>query len=528
MNTPFNVNGQPFYILGGQVHNSSGYSSDLLNPAWNALKALRANTAEVPVYWEQVEPREGEFGFDNLDGILLGARERGLHLILLWFATWKNGSMQYAPEWVKNDPDRFPRVKTPGGTETWVLSSHFPETLAADRKAFCHLLQHLKEFDASNSTVIGIQIENEPGILGSVRDYSDTADVEFNKNIPVELGEASSKLNQGPLKISWEKSGCRKSGTWAQVYGEMAAEAFTTWSIARYIDQLAEAGKEIYPLPMSVNAWLKENHWQLPGVNYPSGGPVSVMLDIWKIAAPHIDVIAPDIYLEPQADYDHICQSYHRDDNPLFVPESGGSVSNALNIFNAICQYEAIGYAVFGVESLLAPDGSVRPENCMLVESFQIVRNMLPLITRYHGSGKMQAVIQREFMHGQLLDLGNYLGMAIFNKQEGREFTDFRFHGAGDPGRGRGIVMMINQQEIFLAGTGFRVLLKEKMADERLLFTQATDQFDGPLTHYLRVEEGHFTDSGEWVVDRVRNGDEITNGLWVTTEVGVVHAILAG
>lgn len=308
----------------------------------------------------------------------------------------------------------------------------------------------------------------------------------------------------------------------------MAAEVFTTWSIARYIDKLADAGKQIYPLPMTVNAWLKENHWQIPGVNYPSGGPVSVMLDIWKIAAPHIDVIAPDIYLEPQADYDQVCQSYLRDDNPLFVPESGGSVSNALNMFHAICQSEAVGYAVFGVESMLASDGSVRPENRMLIESFQIVRNMLPLITRYHGSEEMQAVIQREFMHGQLLDLGNYLGMAIFDKQEGREFTDFRFRCANVPGRGRGIVVMGSQREIYLAGTGFRVLLKEKQVDERRLFAQATDQFDGPLTHYLRVEEGHFTDTGEWVVDRFRNGDEITNGLWVTTEVGVVHAILAG
>lgn len=199
MKTPFNVNGQPFFILGGQVHNSSGYSSKIMGPAWSALQALRANTAEIPVYWEQLEPREEVFNFDHLDEILLEARERGLRLFLLWFATWKNGSMQYTPEWVKNDAERFPRVKTPGGTETWVLSSHYHETLDADRKAFCHLLQHLKEIDAEYRTVIGIQIENEPGILGSVRDYSETAEVEFHKSIPVELGEASSRLNQGPL-----------------------------------------------------------------------------------------------------------------------------------------------------------------------------------------------------------------------------------------------------------------------------------------------------------------------------------------
>ena len=497
-----------------------------MEPAWQALKALRANTAEVPVYWEQVESREGEFHFEHLDGILREARARGLRLVLLWFATWKNGSMQYVPEWVKNNPSRFPRVKTPGGTETWVLSSHFAETFEADRKAFCQLLKHLSEFDGSEKTVIGMQIENEPGILGSVRDYSLTADTEFNSPIPAGLGEALDRFSLQTPRTAWDKSGGPRSRTWMQVFGEMAAEAFSAWSIARYIDRLAEAGKAIYQLPMYVNVWLGENGWQLPGVNYPSGGPVSVMLDLWKCATPHIDLIAPDIYLEAQADYDQICQNYHRVDNPLFIPESGGTESNSLNLFNAICCHETIGYAVFGVESLLTPDGSVRPENRMLVESFHIVKAMLPLISRYQSTGKMHVVIQREFMSGQILDLGEFLGMAIFTRHDGSEFTDFRHRGASDPGRGRGLVVIPNPREIYFAGAGFRLQLKERQKDERRLFAQASEQFDGPLTHYLRVEEGHFTESEEWVVDRLRNGDEITNGLWTTTDVGVIHAVL--
>ena len=60
-------------------------------------------------------------------------------------------------------------------------------------------------------------------------------------------------------------SGSRKSGAWAEVFGPMAAEAFSTWSIARYIDTLAEAGKKVYDLPMVVNVWLGENGWQLRG-----------------------------------------------------------------------------------------------------------------------------------------------------------------------------------------------------------------------------------------------------------------------
>jgi hypothetical protein len=306
----------------------------------------------------------------------------------------------------------------------------------------------------------------------------------------------------------------------------MAAEAFTTWSIATYIDRLAEAGKEITPLPVYANVWLGENGWQLPGANYPSGGPVSFVLDLWKAAAPHLDLIAPDIYLEAQAAYNQVCANYQRPDNPLFIPESGGSDSNALNLFEAICRYNAVGIAVFGVESLLASDGSVRAQAQMLAESFHIVQAMIPLITRYHGTGKMQAVIQREFMHDQLLDLGDFLGLVRFAGREGFNYIDYRFRGAPAT-RGRGLVVMPNPREIYLAGAGFSLMLKEKQADERHLFAKANDSFDGPLTHYLRVEEGHFTPGGEWVVERMRNGDEITNGLWVMSEVGVVHALLA-
>ncbi len=497
----------------------------MMETAWKALQVLGANTAEVPVYWEQVEPQEGQFSFDHLDGIIRGARDRGLRLVLLWFATWKNGSMQYAPEWVKNNPGRFPRVQTSGGVDTWVLSSHFQETFEADRKAFCELIGHLKTYDSTDGTVIGVQIENEPGILGSARDYSPTAETEFHQPIPIRVKAVLGSLNPGPLQTAWTNAGRNTSGTWSEVFGSMAAEVFTTWSIANYIDRLAEAGKQIYPVPMYANVWLGENGWQIPGVSYPSGGPVSFVLDLWKAATPHLDIIAPDIYLEAQAAYNQVCENYHRPDNPLFVPESGGSESNALNLFEAICRYNAVGIAVFGIESLLEPGGSIRPQAQMLVESFAIVRAMIPLITRYHGTGMLQAVVQREFMHDQLLDLGSFHGLVRFGKPDNFGFTDYRFRGA-PPTRGRGIVVMPEPREIFLAGTGFHLTLLEKHTDERRYFTQANVSFDSPLTHFLRVEEGHFTPGGDWVVDRVRNGDEVTSGLWVASDCGIVHAVL--
>src|SRR5947209_7966893 len=49
------VDGAPYLILGGQVHNSSAWLSEL--PAvWKSLAELHANTVEAPAYWEQIEP----------------------------------------------------------------------------------------------------------------------------------------------------------------------------------------------------------------------------------------------------------------------------------------------------------------------------------------------------------------------------------------------------------------------------------------------------------------------------------------
>src|SRR5215470_15320202 len=63
------VDGQPYLILGGQVHNSSAWPSEL--PAvWKSLEDLHANTVEAPVYWEQIEPQQGAFNWENVDAMI--------------------------------------------------------------------------------------------------------------------------------------------------------------------------------------------------------------------------------------------------------------------------------------------------------------------------------------------------------------------------------------------------------------------------------------------------------------------------
>lgn len=103
------VDGQPFLMLGGQVHNSSGWPG-MLPQVWLAVKTMHANTLEVPIYWEQIEPQPGKFDFSLIDTLLKQGREHKVHLVLLWFATWKNGSNHYMPEWMKRDAVKYPNI----------------------------------------------------------------------------------------------------------------------------------------------------------------------------------------------------------------------------------------------------------------------------------------------------------------------------------------------------------------------------------------------------------------------------------
>ena len=192
------VDGKPFFILGAQVHNSSGYAK-ALDAAWPVLHAIHCNTVMVPVYWEAIEPKQGVFDFSTVDAAVQGARAQGLHLVLSWFGTWKNGAMTYVPSWVKNDPATYPPVLDSAHQPVEALSPMSDANRQADRTAFAAFLRHLKELDGDTHTVILIQVENEAGVLGTDRDYSPQATSSFSGPVPTEvvtsLGKTASAGN---------------------------------------------------------------------------------------------------------------------------------------------------------------------------------------------------------------------------------------------------------------------------------------------------------------------------------------------
>ena len=97
------VDGKPFLVLGGELHNSSSSSRDYMKKFWPQLRASGMNTVLAAVEWSLIEPEEGKFDFSIVDGLIQDARSYDLRLILLWFGSWKNGQSHYNPEWMKSD-----------------------------------------------------------------------------------------------------------------------------------------------------------------------------------------------------------------------------------------------------------------------------------------------------------------------------------------------------------------------------------------------------------------------------------------
>ena len=151
----------------------------------------------MPVYWEQLEPKEGVFDYSVVDTLVAQSRKNDVRLILLWFATWKNNGPAYVPLWLKQDPQRFARMLTADGRPLGSISPFATGMLEADKRAFAALMRHLKKTDPRH-TVIMVQVENESGTWGAVRDYSPAAVKAFDAPVPAAILAAMGKTPAGP------------------------------------------------------------------------------------------------------------------------------------------------------------------------------------------------------------------------------------------------------------------------------------------------------------------------------------------
>jgi beta-galactosidase GanA len=481
------VDGQPFLMLSGELHNSSSSSLEYMKPIWPQLKAMGLNSVVTPLSWELIEPEEGKFDFALVDGLLAQARENQQRVVFLWLASWKNGMSSYAPVWVKRDTHRFPRV-VEHGSEVEILTPLAPSTRDADARAFAALMRHIKEVDSRDHTVVMMQIENEVGVLGDTRDHSDAANRAFASAVPPELTsylQSHRDTLYPDLRALWERNGARTggtqtagakaAGTWAEVFGDTprADEAFMAWHYARFIQQVTAAGKAAYDIPMYVNTWLAGDD-DTPG-SYPSGCPEPWVVDVWKAAGTSIDLYAPDLY---DARFALWSQRYHRAANPLYMPETRGGADGAANAFIALAEESGLGFSPFGIDSEMDPAGP-------LAESYKLLATLTPLILEHQRAGDLHGFVVDKNHPSVDLNVNGYTLHVTVDQIFGRQSES-----------GFGLVLPLGPDEFLGAGKGFRVAIAART---------------GPRAGIASVDEGTLQD-GKWVPGRRLNGDENDQG----------------
>jgi len=207
------------------------------------------------------------------------------------------------------------------------------------------------------------------------------------------------------------------------------------WYYARYVEAITAAGKKEHPLPMFVNAWLP-----FPGGNvgnYPNGGPVEHMLDVWRAAAPSIDFFAPDIYL---GTFKEICEQYTRNGNPLMIPEHARDDDVAAKAYWTFGKHHGLCFAPFGFESFAT--------NHPIVAAYGILNQLMPLIGAAQGTERLSAV----FCQGNDPPTQDRIRMGgwtlTVRAQQGKKENN---------GRGGAIIIQTGDDEFIVAGHDFDI-----------------------------------------------------------------------
>ena len=531
--THFEVDGKPFLMLTGELHNSTSTSESYMESigVWEQMKHGCFNTVIASCSWDVIEDEKGHYDFTSVDHVIRNARENGLKVVMIWFASWKNGNSTYAPSYIKRDPVNYPLVQTQDGGFLNVLSAFGQESLKADRDAYTALMQHIKEVD-KDYTVIMMQVENEMGILGSVRDFSPAAQKAWDGQVPSDLMQylSSHKGQLFPeLEKVWSENGYKMSGTWEEVFGKSHTKAddlltdypyyteeiFQAYHYAKYVNEITAAGKAAHDIPMYVNNWLRQPGMINPG-QFPSGSPLPEVIDVWRAAAPAVDFTAPDIYI---SEFEWVLGQFALSGNPIFIPECRVDVSKALYAYG---EYDALGFAPFGFDGAQNASGEYSADFENLGKCYEILAGMDRMIIRNYGSDKLRGLRVTEENASPSVEMGDYILTARSSVRNRRTFN----YGQGaaqmamenaqlaaasqQQAQSGALILQTSPDEFYIVGinVSFSFAPKNPGTQGRIL----TDA----------IEEGTFVD-GQWVPGRRLNGDENRVGI---NGVGAVRVVL--
>jgi hypothetical protein len=504
------VDDAPYLILGTEDLSMGQWTTS--PDVWPNIEHLNANTVEVSIYWEQLEPQPGQYDYTMIDRLVNEARQHHVHLVLLWFGMYYNGHPHYIPDWMKLDPVRYPHVLNRNGQPVDSLSPLAAATFEVDKRAFSTLMRHLKETDPQR-TVIMVQVENETGTWETVRDFSPAAQKLFEAPVPPEILKAMPVLTTSA------------SPNWQQAFGSNADEYFNAWTVASYVGKVAAAGKAVYPLPMDANCALRDPlRPGPPGIEgpasgrYESGGPTDNVIPIWKAAAPAIDILVPDVYRGDPASYVKDLELYHRDDNPLYIAETGG-VGNARFFFTAL-NLQTLGFAPFAAADIPQAEAEPWAMNYWLIGPIQRE------IARLNFEGKLKAVAEPPhidfFQGGDIPNLTQTLSFDSWDAVVTYGVSRGSVTGSNPTPEGRALVAQLGDNEFLVAGYFCRVDFWPA-GNEQQRKTQHIEHgtelvpsslIDGKWLHreYVHVEKGT-EDNGTYKFLRILNGSDLNSGI---------------
>ena len=507
------VNGKPFILYCGELHNSTASSVDYMNQqkTFENLAAMGLNSVIATISWEQFEPAEGTYDYTLIDDLLKRAERNHMKLVVLWFGTFKNPFMTYAPTWVKKNPKRFPRAKDAQGNELEMLTVCDDNILNADSKAYAQLLKHISETDV-NKTVLMIQVENEPGLRGTSRDFSAAAEKAWKAPVPADLIsylKANKKTLQPDVAQAWNENGNKTQGNWEEVFGKsitqrdesgkivnLTEHLFTAYHYAKFLNGVAGAGKAVYPLPTFINASVFGMNTR--GNSLGNGCSIPEFFDMYRAAAPNIDILTPNSYMQ-QLDY--IGQAFSWKGNPILIPESTLVGARALYI---IGEHHAIAFSPFGIDATEAErqNPSLRDEQKKLKQAYETMQNMGDLLTGKLGSKQLRGTYLYTGHDKDTLTIGDY--QFTFGPKKGFDIGALMAPAGGGFGekkepekiqQGAALILQAAADEFYLVGYGFN-------ADIKLA--------PGKKASYVGIDkiyEGRF-ENGNFIPGRILNGDE--------------------
>ena len=267
-------------------------------------------------------------------------------------------------------------------------------------------------------------------------------------------------------------------------------------------------------MPLYVNVAVRDPFHAVPG-SYESGGATDNMIDLWKAAAPAIDVLGPDLYTPDYAVYTKLLDIYHRPDNPMFIPETGNASVYARYLFAAL-GHQAIGYSAFGMDKtgfVNAPLGASQI-NDETLDPFALVYGLIgpmdAVIARLNFEGKLKGVSEDASASGQSLVFGKWTANISYGLGQ---FGNDKLTRSAQP-NGGAMVAQLGPEEVLVTGVHVRV-------DFAL-----TDKTSPDQRQYVRVQEGTY-DRNAWQPTRLWNGDQTDWGLNFTSIPQVLHVRLA-